>query len=162
MYDARVVANAVLERAWHLGYNVTQIDIQKICYFLHGHHLRDHGKPMISSEFEAWDYGPVQRVLYNSFRDFGDQPITRCATAFDPIRRCPKSLPKITDNSTVETIDRYLPHYLNFDSFDLVDMTHANGTPWSRTLHNARISANIGMRIGNDTIAEHFEGIELV
>lgn len=162
MYDARVIANAVLERAWRLGFEVTQIDIQKVCYFLHGHHLRDHGRELISTEFEAWEYGPVQRVLYSSFKDFGDQPITRYATAFDPVRRVPKPLPTLSENAAIDTLERYLPMYLEFDSFELVDLTHEPNTPWSITMRDAKTSANIGMRIANETIAKHFEGVELV
>jgi uncharacterized phage-associated protein len=159
MYDARVIANAVLERAWRLGYEITQIDIQKICYFLHGHHLQDHGRPLISSEFEAWDYGPVQRTLYASFREFGDQPITKLAVGFDPVRRQAKPLPAIADNSAIDTLENHLPTYLGMPSFELVNITHAAGTPWSITMHDAKSSVNVGMRIADETIAKHFEGI---
>lgn len=55
MHDARAVANHVLSRAWEMGFEVSQIDIQKICYFLHGHHLVEHGTPLIKTEFEAWE-----------------------------------------------------------------------------------------------------------
>jgi uncharacterized phage-associated protein len=160
MYDARVVANAVLERAWRLGYEITQIDIQKICYFLHGHHLRANGVPLISTEFEAWDYGPVQRNLYASFKEFGDQPITKLAVSFDPIKRQLRPLPSIAENSVIDTIETHLLTYLDLASFELVDLTHAVGTPWSITVHDARLSVNVGMRIANETIAKHFEGIE--
>lgn len=159
MYDARVIANAVLERAWQLGVGVTQIDIQKICYFLHGHHLRDHGEPLIATEFEAWDYGPVQRSLYNSFKHCGAEPILELATAFDPIRRKPKELPRISHNSAVATIDRHLATYLEIPSFELVNMTHAAGTPWSETRRASNLSANIGMRIDNGLIDRFFEGV---
>lgn len=160
MYDARAVANAVLERAWRLGFEITQIDIQKICYFLHGHHIRKHGRPLIASEFEAWDYGPVQRTVYASFREFGDQPITKLAVGFDPVKRQPRPLPNVTDNSAVDTIEEHLPKYLGLPSFELVDMTHAQGTPWSITMRDARSTVNVGMRIDNETIARHFEGID--
>jgi uncharacterized phage-associated protein len=162
MHDARVIANAVLEKAWELGYAVTQIDIQKICYFLHGHHLRDHGKPLIRTEFEAWQYGPVQPQLYQSFKRFESFPITELATAFDPVRRCEKPLGQIEENSARDTIETYLPLYLEFESFELVDMTHAPGTPWSRTLASAHARVNIGMRISDEVIHGHFEGVARV
>ncbi len=159
MYDARAVANYVLERAWEAGYDLTQIDIQKICYFLHGHHLVEHGAPLISTEFEAWDYGPVQRVLRGSFKKFGDQPIRELASAFDPIRRVKRELPKISDNAAIDTIEKHLPLYLDVPSFELVEMTHQPGTPWSQTMEDAKVRVNVGMRIENQTIAERFEGI---
>ncbi|MBO9453145.1 DUF4065 domain-containing protein [Tropicibacter sp. R16_0] len=161
MYDARVVANEVLKSAWSKGYDVTQIDIQKICYFLSGHHLVEHGEPLISSAFEAWDYGPVQRSLYNAFKKFEDQPITEFATAFDPIRRTTKELPPIQSNTARETIERHLEKYLAIPSFELVEITHSDGTPWTMTRSTSKQSANIGMRISNEMIASHFEGLSV-
>lgn len=161
MYDARVIANEVLKAAWENGHDVTQIDLQKICYFLHGHHLIEHGQPMIASTFEAWDYGPVQRSLYNQFKKFGSQPITELATAFDPIRRKAKPLPAITTNSVRATIAAHLPKYLGIPSFELVDITHQPETPWSLTRSDAETSANIGLRITNNMIADHFEGLSV-
>ena len=162
MYDARVVANAILRRAWDRGYDITQIDIQKITYFINGHFLRDHGRPLISTEFEAWEYGPVQRLLYSAFKEFGDQPITRLATSFDPVRQVAKELPPFSDNAAVDTLEKYLPRYLDVESFELVERTHAVGTPWSITRSEAGKSVNIGMRIASETIAKHFEGIGTV
>lgn len=156
--DARAVANEVLRRAWDLGFSPTQIDIQKICYFLHGHHLKDHGVPMIRTEFEAYQYGPVQSSLLDAFRKWGEEPIGEPAMQFDPVRRVHKELPKIEDNAIMATIDMYLEQYLSVPSFVLVDMTHAAGTPWSRTMDAGRRSVNIGMRIDNGTISSFFEG----
>lgn len=159
MYDARAIANLVLERAWDLGHELTQIDIQKICYFLHGHYLQTHGRPLVATEFEAWEYGPVQRALYGAFKRFEGEPITMLAVAFDPIRRRNVELPHISDNSVIDTIEKYLPYYLEIPSFELVNMTHRPGTPWSRTIADAETHVNVGMRIDNATIRSHFEGI---
>lgn len=158
--DARAVANEILRRAWTLGFEPTQIDIQKICYFLHGHHLRNHGTPMIRTEFEAMDYGPVQAVLLDAFRRWSGEPIEELAQKFDPVTRAYSEIPPIEDNAIMATIDHYLSDYLSIPSFVLVDMTHAVGTPWSKTVSEAQRSANIGMRIDNDLISRCFEGRE--
>ncbi|ULB08731.1 DUF4065 domain-containing protein [Cereibacter azotoformans] len=158
--DARAVANEILSRAWELGFEPTQIDVQKITYFLHGHHLLDHGVPMVQTEFEAMQYGPIQRILLDSFRKWADQPIGELAEKFDPVRRVHEQLPRIVDNAILETIDRYLAAYLCLPSFELVDMTHARNTPWSKTVDAARNSVNIGMRISDDLISSCFEGLK--
>ncbi|MBG6158231.1 putative phage-associated protein [Labrenzia sp. EL_159] len=159
MHDARVIANEVLIRAWNDGLDLTQIDVQKICYFLHGHYLVEHGQPLISTEFEAWDYGPVQRTVYDAFKPFGDQPIDELARRFDPIKREYKELPRLLENSAVATIEEHLYKYLEIPSFSLVSITHAPETPWSRTMNDAKLHANIGMRIKNDVIYSNFEGL---
>jgi uncharacterized phage-associated protein len=160
MYDARVIANELLKMAWEVDHDMTQLDIQKICYFMNGHHLLDHGTPMISTEFEAWQHGPVQKALYDSFKRFGDGPITELATAFDPIRRKARTLPEITSNSIRATIEKYLPRYLGIPAHELVGITHRRGAPWQITIENAKAAANIGMIITTSTIAAHFEGLQ--
>ncbi|SEB54632.1 Uncharacterized phage-associated protein [Nitratireductor aquibiodomus] len=161
MFDARIIANEVLARAWAEGLELTQIDVQKIVYFLHGHHLVEHGKPLVKSEFEAWEYGPVQRSLYDGFKKFGDQPISEFAEKFDPIKRTTAELPKLTDNAAVSTIERHLYKYLEVPSFALVEMTHRPDTPWSRTIESAKTHVNVGMRIKDDLILSHFEGLQV-
>ena len=152
MYDARSVANSVLQESWRRGYELTQLDIQKICYFLNGHHLRDYGQPLISTDFVAWKHGPVQTSLYESFKKWGDGPIRELATAFDPIRRRNKPLPEVTANSARVTIDVYLDRYARLPAHVLVGLTHRRGTPWEITRKLAESSANIGMVIERATI----------
>ena len=159
MIDARIIANEILIRAWSEDLELTQIDVQKIMYFLHGHHLRDHGMPLIRSEFEAWDYGPVQRIVYDEFKKFADRPITELAVKFDPIRRTRSEFPRLSDNAAVSTIEKHLYKYLEIPSFTLVDITHRQGTPWSRTIEDATTRVNVGMRIKDELIKVHFEGI---
>lgn len=76
MIDPRIIANAVLDRAAAEGRPVTNLDLQKIVYFLHGHYLVRHQRPLVEGEFEAWPYGPVHRVLYDAFRAYNDTPIS--------------------------------------------------------------------------------------
>jgi len=159
MYDARVVANEVLTIGWKRGYQFSQLDIQKICYFLNGHHLLDHGVPLIKTDFEAWRHGPVQPLLYESFKRWGDSPISELATAFDPIRRQHKALPAITNNSARDTIEKYLDRYAVIPAHELVGITHRAGTPWQITRKIAESASNIGMIIDRNIIVQHFEGL---
>lgn len=160
MFDARIIANEILVRAWEEDLQVTQIDVQKILYFLHGHHLIEHGSPLIKSEFEAWEYGPVQRIIYDEFKRYGDQPINAFAQKFDPIKRIKTDFPRLTDNAAVSTIERHLYKYLEIPSFTLVEITHRSGTPWSKTIESAASHANVGMRIKDELILAHFEGLQ--
>lgn len=159
--DARAVANEILIRAWEMGFEPTQLDVQKITYFLHGHHLIEHGAPLVATEFEAWQHGPIQQVLLDAFRSSGEEPIRDLATRFDPIRRTRHQFPRVQENTVLDTFDRYLEIYLSVSTFDLVDLTHQRGTPWSETINRAKFAVNIGMRISNDLIESCFEGLRV-
>lgn len=156
--DSRIVANAVLERAEARGNAVTNLDVQKIVYFLHGHFLRLHHKPLVTGEFEAWPYGPVHRVLYDAFKTYNDTPIEGRATAFDPIRRVSKPLPLLDDPDVTALLDKVLDFYLDIPTYLLVQITHASGTPWTRTVDESKQHVNLGMRISDSLIEQHFEG----
>ena len=158
MIDPRIVANEVLDRAEQRGREVTNLDMQKIVYFLHGHYLSRHGRPLVEDEFEAWNYGPVHRVLYNAFRAYEATAIEGRAQAFDPVRRIARELPQLTDPEVLALMDEILGAYLDIPTFDLVEMTHKPGTPWSRTIAEAERRPKAGMKIANALIAQYFEG----
>lgn len=159
MFDARQVANEILQRAWSEGLEITQLQINKIVYFLHGHHLRDFGEPLVKGEFQAWQRGPVHTALRAAFKSYGDRAIDREARRFDPVRREMQDFERITDNRAQATIDNYLETYLGISAWELMQMTHAPGTPWDRTMRDAEKNINIGMIIENGLICDRFEGI---
>jgi uncharacterized phage-associated protein len=156
--DIRIVANAVLDRAQAAAWPLTNLDLQKIVYFLHGHFLRKHGRPLVEPEFEAWPYGPVHRTLYDAFKSYNDTPIEGRAEAFDPVRRQRRQLPDLNDVEALQIINEFLPHYLHMPTHMLVGMTHQGGTPWSETVERAKEHLNFGMKISDALILERFEG----
>jgi uncharacterized phage-associated protein len=159
MNDARVIANAVLDRAERSGRPLTNLDLQKIVYFLHGHFLRKYGRPLVEPEFEAWPYGPVHRTLYDSFKSYNDTPIEGRADAFDPVRRQRRELPELSDPEALEIIHEYLHLYLHMPTHLLVSTTHQPGTPWHETIERAKEHLNFGMKISDALILERFEGV---
>lgn len=158
MFDPRIIGNEVLDRADAKGRALTNLDLQKIVYFLHGHFLRRHNRPLVRGEFEAWPYGPVHRVMYDSFKVYNDTPIDGRATAFDPIRRATRELPALEDKDALELIDDVLGFYLDMTTWSLVELTHSSGTPWSRTVEMSEGRVNVGMKISDALIVDVFEG----
>ena len=159
MFDARQIANEILKRAWDQDVGITQLQINKIVYFLHGHHLKEFGVPLVKSEFRAWEYGPVHTALRAAFKCYGNEPITELATKFDPVKHQNADFPPLTDNQALTTIDHFVDVYLEIPTNQLVIMTHAEDTPWSETMRRAEQSINIGMKIPNSLIKQNFEGI---
>jgi uncharacterized phage-associated protein len=159
MDDVRVIANAVLDRAEGSGRPLTNLDLQKIVYFLHGHFLRKHGRPLVEPEFEAWPYGPVHRTLYDAFKSYNDTPIEGRADAFDPVRRQRRQLPELNDPEVLKVIEEFLHLYLHMPTHLLVSTTHQSGTPWHETIERAKEHLNFGMRISDALILERFEGV---
>lgn len=79
-YDADIIANNILQRAFRDKVKVTPMQLQKLIYITHCLYARYTGRDMITSQFQAWQYGPVQVSLYEQFSHYGGNPITHYAT----------------------------------------------------------------------------------
>ena len=54
------------------GWDLTNLEMQKMCYFAHMYYMGTHdGDPLISGQFEAWALGPVHPELYHLAKRFG-------------------------------------------------------------------------------------------
>lgn len=56
-------------------WSLTQLEYQKILYVAHMLHLGRTGERLFEERFEAWDYGPVVRELYQATKAYGAMPI---------------------------------------------------------------------------------------
>jgi uncharacterized phage-associated protein len=75
MYDVRDITNFVLDSADKRGVAITNLSLQKLLYFIHGWFYSIYDEPLIKNKFEAWQYGPVQRVIYDQFKVCKDKYI---------------------------------------------------------------------------------------
>jgi len=58
-YDARAIANLMLDEASEMDRGVTNLALQKLLYFAHSLFLIEYKRPLVSGYFEAWKLGPV-------------------------------------------------------------------------------------------------------
>jgi uncharacterized phage-associated protein len=49
--------------------DLTTLKLQKLLYYVQAWHLAFYKKPMFDGEFQAWVHGPVNREIYNRFKD---------------------------------------------------------------------------------------------
>jgi uncharacterized phage-associated protein len=155
-YDARSVANLVLERVFEHGKFVTQLQLYKIVYFAHGWYLAKLGSPLVSQTFEAWKYGPVIKVLREAFKDFDEKPITTKAEKFDLITGELTLPDPITDPEDRQFVIQIVDFYHTYDGWELSDLTHEQGSPWDRVWNSKIPVGNLGLRIDDEAIRSYF------
>lgn len=154
-YDARAIANFILDRADSLGVGVSNMHVNKIVYFAHGHFLAYKGKPLVDQPFEAWEYGPVVQDLYHRFKKFGKDPITERAMVLDKsagnfvVARCTL----LADER--DFLTEISEFYARIPAGRLSDMSHVRGGPWDR-VWNYSGTSNPGMFIADSAILEWF------
>jgi uncharacterized phage-associated protein len=155
--DPRAVANLLLKEARSRGQRITNLKLQKLLFLCHAFYLVDTGRPLVRGSFEAWQYGPVHREVYDAFKSFGAAPITADAERFDPVTgtRQPIALP--ADRPLLDAVQKVIQFYGSKSPSELVKLTHAENGPWDYVVNAARTSANMALKINDTVIAERFK-----
>lgn len=158
-YDARAVANVVLDLAEERGLTLTHMAVHKVVFYAHGWHLVETGQPFVKQPFEAWKYGPVLRCVWESLKVAGEDPVTERAAKFDLFDQRWIVVPAQVSSEHREFLGRIVAAYGHIHAFELSAMTHAPGGPWD-SVYNARDGrVNLGMRIADSEIREHFHRV---
>ncbi|MBN9547236.1 MAG: SocA family protein [Alphaproteobacteria bacterium] len=157
MHDARAVSNFFIERAAQEGLALSVMTLLKVLYFAHAWHLVKTSSPLVAQPFEAWRYGPVSRVVYDQYKDYGKRPIDKLAVSFDPTQL--KYVPTASDFdvSTKHFLSNIFDYYSRFAAFHLSDLTHEVGSPWHTVWTEAQQRAVPGMIIPNELILSWFQ-----
>ena len=154
--DARELANFILDLAKEQGIGLSITSLLKIVYFAHGWHLAMFSEPLVGQPFEAWQHGPVVRVLYDCFKsESGDQIRTRARKLNPKTARfevCEYSL----QEPRKAFLKSILISYSRFHPYKLSEMTHEEGSPWHKVWTKSETESAPGMRIPNDHIRSYF------
>jgi len=156
MYDARQVANCILDIGDKSGVAITHLALQKIVYFCHGTAYVRFGGPLLLNKIEAWKNGPVIRELYFSFSSFGDRAISGRAEIMNFHSRRPEKIEYSFSADVLDHLRETFKTYGPIAPWRLVAMTHKEGSPWKQAIDRAQKMANTGMRIEESLIRDFF------
>lgn len=135
MNSSLAIANEFLERAAADRRQLTHMQLQKLVYLAHGWNLAVNGRELIEDEFEAWEFGPVVRKLYNALARYGKNYVSSLIrwgddTPFsaddDGVARAP------LDAQELAVVDKVWEQYRGFEAFQLSALTHAKRSPWEK------------------------------
>lgn len=133
-HSSRAIANEFLKRAQADGRALTNMQLQKLPYIAHGWSLALYNAPLISERPETWPYGPVYRDLYNSLKRFGAGSVegfvhVNDGNIFADSRGARVEEPLTPDETKL--LKAVWENYKEFNAYQLSDMTHREGTPWT-------------------------------
>jgi uncharacterized phage-associated protein len=159
-YDARAVANFLLDYAAEKKMEVTLLWLQKIIFYAHGWYLSKKERPLVEQEFEAWEYGPVVRALWDSLKGSGKKPLPPSTRArrFDVIENAYKDIDDQLDDEAKLFLKEIFDAYALADALDLSNATHIQGSPWDQIWNAPNGSVTVGMKMSNDEIRKWFKG----
>ncbi|WP_424526378.1 Panacea domain-containing protein [Spiroplasma endosymbiont of Glossina fuscipes fuscipes] len=115
---------------------LSNLEIQKLLYFINGNYYAKFGKKLISDKFEAWKYGPVIPHIYHWLRenknnkiyiDINDNEIIKIINKFS----------KHFNEEEIKFIKKIFNFYSKFSVYQLVNLSHEG--PWQLTNENEEI-----------------------
>lgn len=121
-YPATAVANEFLRLAEQDRTAIDPMKLQKLIYLAQGWSLVFLSRSLVQEKIKAWKYGPVIPSLYDEFREFRANPITRAA-------RGGEAAPAL-DLTSLQLIRKVWEAYGNQTAIQLSTMTHEPGYAW--------------------------------
>lgn len=152
-YSSFLIADYLITRSNQL----TPLHILKFAYISHGYTLAIYNQPLVADRVEAWKHGPVIPSLYHMLKNYGNGIVNQlfyCGTYTNDseIGDRIKFLEKSIDVRYRKIIDRVLEKYGKYTAWDLSELTHKNGTPWSKYYRKNEFF----VEIPQDAIKEHY------
>lgn len=102
---------------------ISNLQLQKILYYIQVRFLKTKGVPAFSDEIEAWQFGPVVRAVYQQY----------CGAGSFPLRFVYENIADVVSASEREIIDNIVVDKREKEPWDLVEETHAKGKAWDLT-----------------------------
>ena len=120
--SCHVVADYFLLRVDPIaGDAISNLKLQKLCYYAQAWSLALLRSPLYSERIEAWAHGPVIPALYGRFRKYGWQSIDPTELRTDP-------LAQLSDREK-ELLDAVWDRYGKLSGRELEELTHQEA-PW--------------------------------
>lgn len=138
-YKVMDIARYIIVRCSELGKPVSNLQLQKILYYIQLNFLRSFGNVAFNEEIEAWRHGPVVPEVYWEFNIYGRQGIELPSGEINYAGI-------FRNKDEQELTDSVIMGCLSITPWELVDRSHKEGGPWDQTYdgtYNKKIPVEI-------------------
>ena len=130
------------------GWQLTNLEVQKILYICHMLYLGHTQKPLLEGLFEAWDYGPVHPELYHNWlKYYGSDSVPE--SAFDDV----KDLNRSSYRREISLIGQMAESFPHPSGSRLIGITHWEEGAWAKN-YEPGVKGKI---IPNSDVFEEYE-----
>jgi uncharacterized phage-associated protein len=138
-YPAVVVANEIIKLANAENHEITPLKLQKILYLANGISYKRRHSKLVDESFEAWEYGPVVRSVYELYKNFKGNNITAPqngtvqvpSVSGNQYSFVPSSTVKV-NNDDLAVIKEAWNSAKDLDAYTLSAWSHNNNSPWDK------------------------------
>ncbi len=122
-YSVREVAHHIVDLCARESEPISNLQLQKILYFVQQQYAWETGRLLFDDAFEAWQYGPVQPEVYREYASLGGAKI----------RKVYGTSLLASDEKATQVVVSVTRRGRSQNLWRLVDATHVKGSPWDRT-----------------------------
>ena len=133
MNSSMDIAKYVVDYCTRCGNPITNLQLQKILYYVQLNFIRKFGEPAFPENIQAWQYGPVVPIVYERFSSYGP---TKICNLYDDITIL-LSLEK------EKLLKRVINACISISPWELVEKSHRPGSPWSRVYEGMKVDIPI-------------------
>ncbi|MDR0407473.1 MAG: DUF4065 domain-containing protein [Campylobacteraceae bacterium] len=114
------VAKYMIDKCENDNHPITNLQLQKMLYYVQCFFLVEKKKPLFDDDFEAWKFGPVIPDVYREYRIYGALPISSDADKAEID----------IDNKEMELLNDIIKKTRVMYPWRLVEQSHAKGKAW--------------------------------
>lgn len=131
--------------------DLSHLKLQKLLYYVQAWYLAFENKPLFDGKFQAWIHGPVNRKIYNRFKD--TKYIYSTINTSDIIE---KDIVDKLEPSVKEHIDIVLEVYAGFSDTTLELKTHCE-QPWIDARSGFQSFERCEVELLEDTMRDYYK-----
>lgn len=130
-YTALDIAKYVINKCNNDDKSISNLQLQKILYFLQLEHLKKNGVVLFNDDIEAWHYGPVVADVYYEYSKYGADKIEKN-----------QEVEVEVEEKTTTIINPIVEEKREKKPWLLVEETHKKGGSWDK-VYNERGNGHV-------------------
>lgn len=152
-------ANWFIDKAKQQNSELTPMKVQKLIYIAHGWHLALSGKPLISEDVQAWQYGPVVPEVFHRLKRYGKNQITDNIIEVTSDNHI--EVPRIPQDDVFANalLEKVWEVYSQYGGIQLSQLTHAPSAPWSEKWNEMQTQGLSQSAIPLSSIQKYYSGL---
>lgn len=136
--------------------NCGKTKLMKLLYFLDFIHFKQTGKSVTGMDYYAWDFGPVPVSVWEELTDGMDSDMREAIILsqkgdFQHIQAKKKFDDQFFSNRELNILERVAFIFRDAPTNEMVELTHLENTPWSKTLKEKGDRTRIDYFLSIDT-----------
>ena len=111
------LAKHIINRCLQIDRPISNLQLQKILYFVEGEFYQKQGYWLTEAKYYAWKFGPVNKEVYSEYCVYGGGYIYEQSA-------------DVMEENTKAIVDPIIDKYAQLSASELVELSHKKGGAW--------------------------------